>query len=83
MEHTHVNKTDRQGGIPLYLRCTISVSHDENHKQKQDSNREKEDTSISKHTCPRLDLYNQPSETLFPDGVGFHIDSLPPEKQFA
>jgi hypothetical protein len=49
MEDTQVNKTDRhtdihtdrQGGIPLYLRCTVSVSHDKNHKQKQDSNREK------------------------------------------
>ena len=27
---------------PLYLRRTVSVSHDKNHKQKQDSNREKE-----------------------------------------
>jgi hypothetical protein len=49
MEDTQVNKTyrhtdiqkDRQGGIPLYLQCTVSVPHDENHKQKQDSNREK------------------------------------------
>jgi hypothetical protein len=70
MEHTQVNKTDRhtdiqtgrQGGIPLYLQCTVSVSHDKNHKQKQDSNREK-DTSISKHTRPHLDLYNQPNAT--------------------
>lgn len=47
MEDTQVNKTHRhtdiQTGRDLTLPLTsVSVSHDKNHKQKQDSNREKE-----------------------------------------
>ena len=82
MEDTQVNKTDRQadiqtdrqGGILLYLQCTVSVSHDKNYKQKQDSNREKKDTNASKHTRLHLDLYNQPNATS--DGMGFHVHSF-------
>ena len=64
MEDTQVNKTDRQAGRDSTLPPMYDVC-DENYKQKQDSNieKKKKNTSISKHTRPLLDLYNQPNTT--------------------
>jgi hypothetical protein len=43
-------------------------------KNKNNTMTEMEDTKTSKHTCLRLDLYNQPNATS--DGVGFRVHSF-------
>ena len=63
--HTNTNiQTDQQEGIPLYLLCTVSMSHDKNHKQKQNSNKEKTpvylSTLVHSWTCTT-------SQTQLPD----------------
>jgi hypothetical protein len=72
--HTDI-QTYRQGGLLLYLRCTVSVSHDKiTNKNKIATEKKKTPVYIS--TLVHIWTYTT-SQMLFPDRVRFHLDSLP------